>query len=127
MKILLIEDDAQIREPLVELLELEDYQVQAVENGKQAFKVLETFLPDLIITDILMPEMDGYEVLLNMRDMPQIKNVPVLVASAMAAPYQITTAKTFGAQGYLTKPFSSSELLLEIERIMGPNKENKEG
>jgi len=121
MKILLIEDDIQIREPLVQILELEQHEVVSAENGKDAFKILQNFLPDLIITDILMPEMDGYEVLMKMRKTAQFKNVPVLVASAMAAPYQITTAKTFGADGYLTKPFSSTELFLEIDRIMALN------
>ena len=121
MKILLIEDDKEIRESLAELLRYQDYDVELAENGKEAFKLLRNSHPDLIITDVLMPEMDGYEVLMETRKQPEYKNIPILVVSAMAAPHQITTAKAFGAAGYLTKPFSATELFMEIEKLVESN------
>lgn len=119
MDILIIEDELEIQFSLKELLEFKGHSVYAVNNGKDAMKALKLIVPDLIITDILMPEMDGYEVLLKLKkeEKDTYGKIPVIVVSALAAHYQIQTAEKFGADYYLTKPFSADELFQAIQAV----------
>jgi CheY-like chemotaxis protein len=119
MNILVVEDEQEILNLISEILGNKDHVVMTARNGKEALKMIDTLIPDMIITDILMPEMDGYEVLmdLKMKNSETYGSIPVIVVSAMAAPYQIDTAKKFGANAYLTKPFSSEQLFKVIEEV----------
>ncbi|MAX80859.1 MAG: response regulator [Crocinitomicaceae bacterium] len=117
MKILLIEDERMLRESLVDLLEIDDHEVMFAENGNKGMKILQEFEPDIIITDVLMPEMDGYEVLMEVSNNPTYRHVPMIVISALVASDQIKMAKVFGASKYLTKPFSSQELRTAIAEV----------
>lgn len=114
-KILLIEDNPDIRENTQELLELSDYDVEVAENGKEGVKLAKDILPDLIICDIMMPELDGYGVLQILNKQPQTASIPFIFLTAKAEKDDFRKGMTLGADDYLTKPFDETDLLNAIE------------
>ncbi|WP_013324386.1 response regulator transcription factor [Gloeothece verrucosa] len=113
-KILVIEDELSVRENLVELLEAEGFQVFSTDNGILALLWAEDNLPDLIICDVMMPEIDGYEVLEGLRQIPMRASIPFIFLTAMADKADIRYGMELGADDYLTKPFTREELLRAI-------------
>lgn len=114
-KILLIEDNPDIRENTQELLELSDYEVEVAENGKEGVKKAKDLLPDLIVCDIMMPELDGYGVLNILNKNPQTASIPFIFLTAKAEKDDFRKGMTLGADDYLTKPFDETDLLNAIE------------
>lgn len=114
-KILIIEDNADIRENTAEILELSNYQAFTAENGKVGVELATKELPDLIICDIMMPEMDGYGVLHILSRNPKTNTIPFIFLSAKAERGDIRKGMEMGADDYLTKPFDDIELLNAIE------------
>ena len=113
--ILLIEDDKDMRENTAEILELANYRVMKAENGKRGVELARKDLPDLILCDIMMPELDGYGVLHLLGRDPQTAEVPFIFLSAKAERSDVRKGMELGADDYLTKPFEESELLNAIE------------
>src|SRR5574338_89277 len=110
-KILIIEDNEDIRSNTAEILELSNYKVTVAENGKTGVsKALEN-LPDLVICDIMMPELDGYGVLHALQRNEATKNIPFIFLTAKAERSYMRKAMDLGADDYLTKPFDGTELL----------------
>lgn len=114
-KILLIEDDKVVRENTAEILELAHYKVATAENGKKGIQQLKDFSPDLIICDIMMPELDGYGVLHILSKEPATASIPFIFLTAKAEKSEIRKGMNLGADDYLTKPFDETELLNAIE------------
>ncbi|MBZ9785860.1 response regulator [Psychroflexus sp. CAK57W] len=114
-KILLIEDDKTVRENTAELLELSNYQVETASNGKIGVKKAPVFFPDVIVCDIMMPEMDGYEVLDRLSKNETLKKVPFIFLSAKTDHKDVRKGMNLGADDYLTKPFEEDELIDAIE------------
>ncbi len=114
-KVLIIEDNAEIRENTAELLELSNYSVQTAENGKIGVKIAKDWKPNIIICDIMMPELDGYGVLHMLNKDPQTASIPFIFLSAKADKSDIRKGMNLGADDYLTKPFEESELLDAID------------
>ena len=114
-KILIIEDDQPIRENTKEILELSNYEVDIAVNGKEGVKAAHGFEPDLIICDIMMPELDGYGVLYSLSKEPKTAGIPFIFLSAKAEPSDIRKGMGMGADDYLTKPFEEMDLLQAIE------------
>lgn len=114
-KILLIEDDVTVRENTAELLELSDYEVVAAANGKQGLEKAKVELPDIIVCDIMMPELDGYDVLTNLSKDSKTSSIPFIFLSAKTEHKDIRRGMDLGADDYLTKPFEEAELLSAIE------------
>lgn len=114
-KILVIEDEANVRENLVELLEAEDFEVFSAKNGFEGISFAQEHRPELILCDITMPELDGYDVLTNLRQDPEIAITPFIFLTAKAATDEIRQGMNLGADDYLTKPFSRQELLTAIQ------------
>lgn len=110
-KILLIEDNEDIRSNTVEILELSNYSVVAAENGKAGVAKALEFKPDLIICDIMMPELDGYGVLHAIQRNDEIKNTPFIFLTAKTERSDIRKGMELGADDYITKPFDGTELL----------------
>ena len=110
-KILVIEDEADILENLCELLETEGYLVEGACNGKEGVEYALRQTPDLIISDLMMPEMDGQEVLRIVRSNPETRLVPFIFLTARADKVDIREGMNRGADDYLTKPFNLDELL----------------
>jgi len=114
-KVLIIEDNTDIRENIVEILELEGYQIYAADNGKSGIEMALFHKPDIILCDIMMPETDGYKVLDSLRQFPETKAIPFIFLSAKAERGDFNKGMELGAADYLTKPFDDVALLAAIE------------
>ena len=114
-KILLIEDDQTMRENTAEMLELSNFKVETAENGKLGVQKAKEFLPDLIISDIMMPELDGYGVLHMLSKDPATSTLPFIYLTAKVEKSEIRKGMDLGADDYLVKPFTEMELLGAIE------------
>jgi len=115
-KILIIEDQLEVRENIEELLELSHYEPITAENGRVGIKKALEFKPDLILCDIMMPEMDGYEVLYLIGKNPDIANIPFIFLTAKSEKTDFRKGMNLGADDYITKPFEEIELLNAVER-----------
>ncbi|MFZ1689299.1 MAG: response regulator [Flavobacteriales bacterium] len=113
--ILLIEDDPDMRENTAEILALASYRVLKAENGKRGVEIARNDPPDLVLCDIMMPELDGYGVLHLLGRNPATAEVPFIFLSAKAERNDVRKGMDLGADDYLTKPFEESELLNAIE------------
>ncbi|MDE3740843.1 response regulator [Maribacter polysaccharolyticus] len=114
-KVLLIEDDPVLRENTAELLELSDYEVYTASNGARGVAIAKEKLPDVIICDIMMPELDGYGVLEQLGEDLETKYIPFIFLSAKTERKDIRKGMNLGADDYLTKPFEESDLISAIE------------
>lgn len=114
-RILIIEDNDDIRESATEILELADYEVMQADNGKTGVDLAIQHLPDLILCDIMMPELDGYGVLYLLNKNPQTSTIPFIFLTAKAERLDMRKGMEMGADDYLTKPFDDVELLNAIE------------
>lgn len=113
-KILVIEDEELVRLNLVEMLEAEDYEVVGAPNGMIGVMWALDCIPNLVICDIMMPELDGYDVLETLRQDPVTATIPFIFLTAKADKASIRQGMELGADDYLTKPFTRSELLQSI-------------
>lgn len=113
--ILLIEDDVALRENTAEILELSGYNVVVAANGKIGIEKAKVSLPNLVICDIMMPEVDGYGVLEALSQDPTTKHIPFIYLSAKTEHKEIRKGMDLGADDYLTKPYEEDELLSAIE------------
>jgi len=114
-KILLIEDDKTVRENTAELLELAQYEVETASNGKIGLEKAVNFMPDVVVCDIMMPVMDGYEVLEQVSSNEALKTIPFIFLSAKTDHKDVRKGMNLGADDYLTKPFEEEELIDAIE------------
>lgn len=114
-KILVIEDNLEIRENLVEILELSGYTALSAENGKQGVAVAQAELPDLILCDIMMPELDGYGVLHVLSRQAKTADIPFIFLTAKAEKEDFRRGMSLGADDYIVKPFDDVMLLQTIE------------
>ena len=114
-KILLIEDDVVLRENTSELLELSNYEVVNAPNGKIGVEVAKETLPDIIVCDIMMPELDGYGVLEALTKNESTQHIPFIFLSAKTERKDVRRGMDLGADDYITKPFSEDELISAIE------------
>ncbi|MFD0976687.1 response regulator [Salinimicrobium gaetbulicola] len=114
-KVLFIEDDTVVRENTAELLELADYEVITASNGKSGVAIAKQEKPDIVICDIMMPEMDGYGVLQELSKDPETQHIPFIFLSAKTEHKDIRKGMDLGADDYLTKPFEEEELISAIE------------
>lgn len=114
-KVLVIEDNNEIRENVVEILELTGYEVMVANNGKLGVEMAIAGLPDIILCDIMMPELDGYGVLYLLNKNPETSNIPFIFITAKSERLDLRKGMEMGADDYLTKPFGRLELLNAIE------------
>ena len=114
-QLLLIEDDLSLRENTAELLELAGYKVLTASNGLAGVDLAKKQLPDLVVCDIMMPEMDGYGVLEALASNADTRHIPFIFLSAKTERSEIRKGMDLGADDYLTKPFEEEELLSAIE------------
>lgn len=125
--ILLIEDNADIRENTVELLELEGYQVLQADNGIDGISLAQVRLPDVVICDILMRETDGYTVFRSLLDHKDTCHIPFIFMTAKSETADCKKAYDIGRCSYLVKPFDEKELFSAIRELLENSwKETKE-
>ena len=121
-RLLIIEDNEEIRENTAEILELAGYDVEVAENGKVGTRQAIAFKPDLIICDIMMPELDGYGVLNILSRNPDTSTIPFIFLTAKSEPADIRKGMNLGADDYIVKPFDETDLLEAIEVRLNRNK-----
>lgn len=114
-RLLLIEDDIVLRENTAEILELSGYEVKTSTNGNKGVEAAKEYLPDLIICDIMMPELDGYGVLSTLSQNEKTNSIPFIFLSAKTEHRDIRKGMELGADDYLTKPYEELELIGAIE------------
>ncbi len=120
-KILFIEDNTDVRENTAEILQLANYEVVTAENGRIGVEKAKQCAPDIVICDIMMPEMNGYQVLEELSKNSKTGNVPFIFLTAKTAKSDIRTGMNLGADDYLTKPFEEMELLDAISSRLKKN------
>jgi CheY-like chemotaxis protein len=131
-KIVLIEDNPEVRENTAEILSLAGYDVLVANNGKEGIEKAQSNRPDLIICDIMMPELDGYGVLHILSKKPETASIPFIFLTAKAEKTDIRKGMALGADDYLTKPFDDTDLLNAVEarlrkkELLRANYENSE-
>lgn len=116
IKIALIEDNQEVRENIEEILELANYEVVTAENGKKGVSLIKQEIPDLILCDIMMPELDGYGVLYMIGKDPKTASIPFIFLTAKSEKEDFRKGMNMGADDYLTKPFDDTQLLDAIEK-----------
>ena len=114
MKILIVDDEILIRDVIREYCQIEEYETLEAENGLEALEILNHEKVDLIILDIMMPQMDGYTFFSEMKEKYQI---PTIVVSARSDEYDKLVGFKLGIDDYLTKPFSPKELMARIKAV----------
>jgi CRP-like cAMP-binding protein/CheY-like chemotaxis protein len=114
-EILIIEDNAEMRENIAEILEMAQYRVTTAENGKVGVRQAQAKRPDLIISDIMMPELDGYGVLHILSKDAETAGIPFIFLTAKSEKTDYRKGMSLGADDYLTKPFDDTELLNAVE------------
>ena len=113
-KILVIEDETSVRQNLWELLTSEDFDVITAENGRIGVQLAQQEIPDLVICDVMMPELDGYGVLNILRQEPTTATIPLIFLTAKSDKTDLRQGMELGADDYITKPFTRAELLAAI-------------
>lgn len=113
-RILVIEDESDVREIILDILEAEEFEVRGAENGRDGVELAKEYLPDLVICDVMMPEMDGYDVLKTLRQNKNTSTIPFIFLTAKATRENLRYGMNLGADDYLTKPFSRKDLLNAI-------------
>lgn len=116
--VVIAEDDAQIANLVRFKLEKSGYDVLVGENGKRGLELIREHQPDLVILDVMMPIMDGFEVLRTMKSEEPTREIPVIMLTARSMEEDILKGFEAGAVDYLTKPFSVSELAVRVNSIL---------
>ena len=112
--ILIIEDDQAICTNIELILKMEGYRVFSANNGRGGLSMIQEKRPDLILCDIMMPEMDGRELLEELRNDPDCTDIPLIFVTAMGERSEVRQGMAAGADDYLTKPFSADELVAAV-------------
>jgi two-component system alkaline phosphatase synthesis response regulator PhoP len=121
-KILVVDDEVYILHILDFILGAENYDVITASNGEQALQKVRDENPDLIVLDIMMPKLDGYETCRIIKNDPKTKLIPVILLTAKGREVDQKLGKEVGASDYITKPFSPSKLIERVQAILGVGK-----
>src|SRR5258708_29693994 len=119
MKILLVEDDKFFREFYASKLKEKNIEIATAADGEEGLKKLQTFTPDLVLLDIIMPKKDGFDVLSEMGKMQLLPKIPVLVFSTLGQERDVEKARKLGARGYINKSFFDFDKLYSRILAMG--------
>lgn len=125
IKILVVEDEAPIQELLQFNLERNKYQVKVVDSGEEALTVVNTFMPNLILLDIMLPGADGLEVCKRLKADPITKQIPIIMLTALCEEADIVAGLELGADDYVTKPFSPRVLLARVKAALRRGSDEK--
>src|SRR5947199_10451248 len=126
-KILAVDDERHIVRLVEVNLALAGYQVVTAIDGREALQKVEAEKPDLVVLDVMMPYMDGFEVLRNLKANPETADIPVIMLTAKAQDADVFRGWQSGVDCYLTKPFNPMELLTFVKRIFKSLEEEGEG
>jgi DNA-binding response OmpR family regulator len=117
-KVLIADDEANIVAALEFLLRRNGYEVMSAQNGEEALRGIESFAPDLVLLDVMMPRISGYEVCRRMRERPEWRHIKIVMLSAKGREAEVSKGVSLGADLYVTKPFSNTELLGRVGELL---------
>lgn len=116
--VLIVDDSPSLRQILIELLEKRGINVLEAASGMEAQEQIEKQIPDLVITDLIMPQMNGYELCRWIKNNPSTQDVPVLICSTKSEEFDRYWGMKQGADAYMTKPFQPAEMLQTIKFLL---------
>lgn len=117
-KILIVDDEPSITVPLKFLMEQNRFEVMVVHSGEDALTAIDVFEPDLVLLDVMLPAVDGFQVCQRLRENPLRKDLKVVFLSAMTRDLDIAKGNTLGADAYITKPFSNAEVVRQVKDLL---------
>jgi two-component system alkaline phosphatase synthesis response regulator PhoP len=122
--ILIVDDDPDILEGILNILETQPYRLATARDGKKCMEMIATEIPDLLILDLLMPRMDGWGVIREMRSEPRYANVPIMILTtviedASRRRYELETGLAMDVQDYVQKPAKPADLIQRVEKLLG--------
>ncbi|MEJ2155176.1 MAG: response regulator [Desulfobacteraceae bacterium] len=120
-KVLIVDDELSILVPLKFLLEKNNYRVDLAQSGKDALDRITQSKPDLVLLDIMLPDLDGYEIFQMIRENPEWDDIKVIYLSAKNRDVDIAKGLNLGVDAYVTKPFSNADLLEKIHSLVSNN------
>jgi len=118
-KVLIVDDEPNIVTSLEFLMRRCGYEVAVARNGEEALGLVASFLPDLVLLDVMMPIKSGYDVCRAMRENPAWRHMKIVVLSAKGREAEVSKGLSLGADAYVTKPFSSRELTRQVGELLG--------
>ena len=118
MKILIVDDEPNIVMPVEFLMRRQGYDVRVAGDGEAALREVEAFAPDLVLLDVMLPKRNGYEVCQTLRERPEWRHIKVVLLTAKGRDVEVTKGMAVGADAYVTKPFSTKELVAQVERLL---------
>jgi len=118
-RVLIVDDERNIVTALEFLMELNGYEVKTARDGEEALIYVVAFKPELILLDVMLPLRSGFEVLQKIRESIASHDIKIILLTAKGRDVEIDKGLALGADAYLTKPFSTKELLVEVRRLLG--------
>ena len=117
-KILIVDDEPSITVPLKFLMEQNHFEVCVVHTGEEAIVAIDRFCPDLVLLDVMLPTVDGFQLCQGFRDNPRHKHVKIIFLSAMTRDIDIAKGNTLGADAYIAKPFSNADVVKQVNDLL---------
>jgi DNA-binding response OmpR family regulator len=118
-KVLIADDEPNIVTSLEYLMARSGYDVEVARNGEEALALVESFAPDLVLLDVMMPRRSGYEVCQKMRARPEWAHIKIVMLSAKGREAEVSKGMSLGADAYVTKPFSNRDLIAQVGALLG--------
>ena len=125
-EILIVDDEPGIVVPVQFLMEQQGYHVMTANRGEDALDLIYQYKPDLVLLDIMLPGIDGYEVCEIVRLNPNYRNVKIIFLTALGREVEIAKGLALGADAYITKPFSNTELVSKVQELLTTSHETSE-
>jgi DNA-binding response OmpR family regulator len=122
-EILIVDDEPSIVVPIQFLMEQQGFSVLVAENGEDALDAIYKYKPDLILLDIMLPRIDGYEVCEIVRLNPEYRKIKIIFLTAKGREVEIAKGLALGADAYITKPFSNTELVAKVKELLNQTDE----
>lgn len=124
-KILMIDDEMYIRKVMTQIFKANNYEIITSDNGIDGINIAAHYLPDLILLDLKMPEIDGIGVCKKLKENPKTKDIPILIITGYPSEDVVEPLTNLGVEHHLVKPFDSDQLFYKIDQIFNENKRGK--
>jgi len=120
-RVLIVDDEPNIVTSLEFLMRLGEYEVRVAGNGDEALRLVESFVPDVVLLDVMMPQRSGFEVCRKIRQNPELSGVKIVMLTARGRDAERDRGLSLGANAYVTKPFSTKELMSTVRDLLDPS------
>lgn len=120
--VLLVEDTSSLAAEIIDILRMENFYVSLAKNGMDALNQLKNRIPDIVISDLFMPEIDGFQLITELKNDSKLKHLPIIILSARTTPDTIEKVKELGADLFIQKPCDSRYLVGSIKNVLTKNK-----